>query len=100
MEVLAGKFVVALLAALLAAVGALIAMQLRAIHRSLAERREEVKELQAKFDGLLEAMPRTYVMRDDYIRVISGFDKKLDLVIEQIGQVGRDLHEHIAQGAV
>lgn len=46
---------------------------------------------------LLERMPRTYVLRDDYVRTMASVDGKLDLIRSDIQTLAQNLHDHVKE---
>lgn len=70
---------------------------LREQRRQIAERREEIKELEARFDAMCTTLPRDYVLKDDYVRIMTTIDRKLDRVFEKLGEVAQDMQRHIGK---
>ena len=46
-----------------------------------AEVKEETAELRREIDDMRNAMPFTYVLREDFIRLMASFEHKLDMVL-------------------
>ena len=67
--------------------------RLEASERHQAEERK-IEAIKDDFHAFKAALPQQYVMRDDFIRVMSGFDAKLDRLAEMVGaHHRRDAHE-------
>ncbi len=53
--------------------------------------REDLKRLDGDFRNLLADLPEKYVLRDDWVRMVTRFDSKLDALSERIGNDLRDI---------
>jgi hypothetical protein len=51
---------------------------------------EKIEAIKDDFHAFKAALPQQYVLRDDFIRVMTGFDAKLDRLAELIGLHRRD----------
>jgi septal ring factor EnvC (AmiA/AmiB activator) len=62
---------------------------------TLAETKETLeKQLQAqttRLDRALETMPKEYVLKDDYVRALTSFDRKLDKLVGMVSRVRASL---------
>lgn len=52
------------------------------IKESLEERRQETNELRRELHEMKALLPQSYVLRDDYIRTMADFNRKLDRLLE------------------
>lgn len=88
----------------------LIAFPIKEQRRQLVEARDELKavrgELKCELDQqrqahakLLEDLPRNYILREEYMRVMAGMDKKLDDLIGEVRSLNRDLRRHVEKEA-
>ena len=62
------------------------------IRENLNAQDKRVTEIERKITHLKEALPRTYVLRDDYIRLMASFQRKLE-DIESILRKGEKINE-------
>lgn len=53
------------------------------IDRDMSERKKETDKLRDELTEMKSSLPRTYVLRDDYIRTMADFGRKLDRLLEQ-----------------
>ena len=53
--------------------------------------REDLKRLDGDFRNLLADLPEKYVLRDDWVRMVTRFDSKLDALSERLGTDLRDI---------
>ena len=71
--------------------------------RTCRECRAELKaaneKTESKLQHLHEVVSRDYVLKDDFVRIMTSVDRKLDQVVEGMGELGRVLHEHLGSEA-
>jgi len=61
------------------------------------EMKEKDDDLQSSIMGIHRMLPRSYVLKEDYIRVMASVDSKLDNLGNQLGQLTKDVHEVIGK---
>jgi len=57
------------------------------VRESLQKHEERMSCLEEKMNDLKETLPQRFVMRDDYIRAMSGFGAKLDKTHDAIVEI-------------
>lgn len=80
MSVLPSEVLAALLAAFVAIAAWLIRDKLRT-------QEEQQKTLVRQLDQFKMDLPRTYVLRDDFIRTIASLDTKMDRIVDVVGEI-------------
>jgi hypothetical protein len=51
----------------------------------------DIKDVRDKLTNFMSSIPQTYVMRDDYIRTIAGFDTKMDNLTREVGSISKKM---------
>jgi septal ring factor EnvC (AmiA/AmiB activator) len=81
----------------------LVAFYLKDVRRAL---REEQQALSTELSGLrrdqarLEAgLPEKYVLRDDFVRTVVGFDHRLDSLTREVAEVNKNISRLLAAEA-
>ncbi len=92
---------VMIMMAVLAAVLSILGYFIRDLKRSLAEKDREqdsaIESIRKDFQDFRVKMPETYVLREDWIRTTTGFDKKLDDVAKQIRCIDRKISRYYGE---
>ena len=92
--------VMIMMAALMFVLG-ILGYFIRDLKRSLAEKDREqdsaIESIRRDFQDFRAKMPETYVLREDWIRTTTGFDKKLDDVAKQIRCIDRKLSRYFGE---
>lgn len=52
------------------------------IDRSLEQHKQETDELRRELHSIQAMLPQSYVFREDYIRTMADFNRKLDRLLE------------------
>ncbi len=74
----------------------LIAIYKSGREEALERRKAQDEKIEAVKDDLQAfkaRLPQEYVLRDDFIRTMAGFDAKLDRLFEMLGSHRRETHE-------
>jgi len=54
-----------------------------------------IEGVKDNFNDLKSTLPRQYVLREDFIRVVAGLDAKMDSAIREIGEINKNLNKFI-----
>lgn len=69
----------------------------QALSASMDETKESLEKQQlaqtTRLDRALETMPKEYVLKDDYIRTLASFDRKLDKLVGMVSRMRRERRE-------
>lgn len=69
------------------------------INKSQEDQKGEIKELQNDLTKFKMTVAHQYVLKDDYIRTIASFDKKMDDVVDKISEINRSIIELLGKEA-
>jgi len=58
------------------------------VKEKFKEHDEKIDCIEGKYHDLREDLPQRFVMRDDYIRALSGFGNKLEKIYEAVSGLG------------
>lgn len=81
---------------------------LRGQQKQIDERKTELRDLrdamnkkddehQKAIMTIHELLPRQYVMKDDYVRIMASLEGKLDKLCQQVGKVAEEMTRHIGK---
>lgn len=72
-------------AGLLAVIARFFSRYEKQIDKAIDQHKKETDQLRSELHEMKAAMPQTYVFRDDYIRTMADFNRKLDRLLEHSG---------------
>lgn len=56
---------------------------------------DAIKSIQTDFSDFKAVLPRTYVLREDFLRAVASLDNKVDVMMKEIGEMSKLLNQLI-----
>lgn len=72
---------------LVAILGASVAIAAWLVRDKLRTQEEQQRMLARQIDQFKMDLPRSYVLRDDFIRTIASLDTKMDRIVDVVGEI-------------
>lgn len=89
------ELVLLALGAVLGLCSGLVAFYLKDVRRALREEQavlgEELGRLSRETARLEAGLPEKYVLRDDFVRTVVGFDHRLDRLTREVSEVNKNI---------
>lgn len=87
------------LASILSAALGIIGYFLKDIRSTIKEKNKEqdlrIDKVEKEISDFKAALPRHYVLRDDFLRSVSNLDNKVDNISKEIGEINKNLNKLI-----
>jgi len=91
------------LGALLGLCSGLVAFYLKDLRRALREEQQslegELSRLRREAARLEAGLPEKYVLRDDFVRTVVGFDHRLEALTREVAEVNKNISRLLAAEA-
>ncbi len=82
----------------------IVAFYLKDVRRALREEQqvlsEEMSRMRRDMARLEAALPEKYVLRDDFVRTVVGFDHRLDGLTREVAEVNKNISRLIGAETV